>query len=469
MASLNDIDHFVVLMLENRSFDNLFGVLKPSGPNFFGLTGDETNPDGAGTPIRVWNTPQQMSDCCLPTPDPGELFVDINEQIFGHGIDPHGAAVTMQGFATNYARHGGKPADVMHYFTANQVPALSALANSYAVCDRWHASAPCQTWPNRFFVHTATANGYENNSPPRFPYSMPTIFNALAQQGVDWKIYFHDFPQSLTLSSLWPHLDRFRSIEEFWTDAEHNVLPAYSFIEPRYFADASWPNDMHPPHNVGYGDQLVADVYNTLHAAASWPRTMLIVTFDEHGGCFDHVPPPAATPPEAARAGQTFAFDRYGVRVPAVIASALTSAGQVLRPDGDIPFDHTSIIKTLRTRFGIDKALTQRDAVAPDLGRVLDLDAPSDAGRLEVRANPAPASDDSAALDKARQAPLNDFQQALHEAAAHLAPLKSAEDAASHIADLLAGLKVAVPQAVSVAESTPLLHGVLTKLGVLSR
>lgn len=468
MASLEDVDHFVVLMLENRSFDNLFGALKQSGPNFDGLTGTETNIDGAGAKISVWNDPQQASDMWQPNPDPGELFNDINEQIFGKGCDPLISPATMQGFVTNYVAQGGKSADIMHYFKPKQAPAITALANSYAVCDRWFASAPCQTWPNRFFVHTATANGYENNSPVHFPYEMPTIFNELTRVGVDWKIYFHDFPQSLTLSKLWPHLDHFHSIEEFWEDAKNNALPPYSFIEPRYFADTYWPNDMHPPHNVTYGDQLVANVYNALHdAKESWAKTMLIVTFDEHGGEYDHVPPPPAKQPETPRDGQKFAFDRYGVRVPAVIASAYISAGQVLRPDGDVPFDHTSIIKTLRKRYGISRALTHRDAVAPDLEKVLDLDEPTEAGRIGIKAASSPASDDEAALDTARAAPLNDFQQALHKAAAHIEPLLSTKDAANHVAALLNGLEVHIPNAESVAESTPFLRRVLTKLGVL--
>ena len=457
---LYNIDHFVVLMLENRSFDNLFGKLQGTGVPINGLTGDETNPTGQGGNVRVWNTPQGPRDGWLPDPDPGELFSDINAQL---GISPAGAP--MSGFAANYAAQEGQASDIMHYFVPAQLPALSALATSYAVCDEWFASAPCQTWPNRFFVHTGTAGGYENNSPVHFPYLMPTIFNALdgaAPNG--WEIYYHDFPQALTLSRLWGHLDRFKPFHEFLEDAQLGHLPSYSFIEPRYFADLDWPNDMHPPHNINYGDQLVAQVYNALKSSPNWNSTMLIVLFDEHGGCYDHVLPGKAAAPEAPRRDQVFKFDRYGVRIPAVIASPWIAPGTVLRAPAGQTYDHTSVISTLRKRFGIATPLTARDAAAPDLEAVLNLDQPSDDGRQPVQALPAPADDTPAALQDARLAPLNDFQRALHEAAAHLTPLIHGVAPADHITALLGGFKPSVPPAASPADALPYLRNVINKL-----
>jgi phospholipase C len=461
MASLNQIDHFVVLMLENRSFDNLFGSPNWMGDKINGLTGNETNPDGKGETVQVWNAPAGEKDSWFPTPDPGELFADINEQL---GVDPAGPP--MSGFAANYSRKGGAAKDIMHYFTPEQVPALTALASSYAICDAWYASAPCQTWPNRFFVHTATADGYENNSPAHFPYLMPTIFNALDDKvPYGWEIYFHDFPQALTLGRLWDHLDHFKPFPDFLDDARHGHLPSYSFIEPRYFADADWPNDMHPPHNVRYGDQLVDTVYNALKNSPCWESTMLVVIFDEHGGCYDHVPPPPAVPPAPPKPGQKFAFDRYGVRIPAVIASPLIAPGTVLRAaPGSQPYDHTSIISTLRKRFGIAQPLTERDRNAPDLGQVLNLTTPSDAGRGVVQALPSPASDDALELEKARLAPLNDFQKSLHEAAANLAPLIHGVAVANHIASLANGLAPTVPPVSSPSEVLPFMRNILGKL-----
>ncbi|MDE3022331.1 MAG: phosphoesterase [Pseudomonadota bacterium] len=446
MASLNQIDHFVVLMLENRSFDNLLGFLLPAGADFEGLTGYETNPDGQGKPVQVWTDPGNPTTLSLPDPDPGESFVDMNAQLFGEG--PVAGMPGMKGFVQDYVKQGGAAQDIMHCFSPEQIPALTALARSYAVSDRWFASAPCQTWPNRFFVHTATANGYENNSPAHFPYMMPTIFNALEGQAPSgWKIYFHDFPQSLTLTELQVHLDRFRPFTEFLDDAKTGSLPSYSFIEPRYFADADWPNDMHPPHNVAYGDQLVASVYDAVRQSSCWNSTLLVITFDEHGGCFDHVPPPNAVSPEPPRTGQVFAFDRYGVRVPAILVSPFIKPGTILRSDNNYPFDHTSIIRTLRSRFGIDKPLSQRDAVAPDLSSVLNLDEPSDDRREAVQAAPSPPGDNEEALNAARLAPLNGFQQAAQDAMAHLEPLARGIPLEQHIQALLNGWVPTLPKA----------------------
>lgn len=464
MATLNDIDHFVVLMLENRSFDNLLGKLYPGRADFAGLTGTETNLDTHGKAQPVWSTPVGPKDLCLPTPDPGEKFVEMNEQLFGRGAATVGPP-PMSGFATNYEGQGGNAHDIMHCFTPDQVPAISALAQSYAVCDHWYASAPCQTWPNRFFVHTATAGGYENNSPAHFPYMMPTIFNVLDQKlPSGWKIYYHDFPQALTLSGLWEHLDHFRKFDEFIEDAKHGQLPSYSFLEPRYFADMDWPNDMHPPHNVTYGDQLIASVYNAVRNSPCWEKTMLIVMFDEHGGCYDHVSPPQAPRPAPPNPGQTFAFDRYGVRVPAVIVSPLIKAGTVFQATNGQPFDHTSVIKTLRKRFGVKEALTERDRNAPDLECVLNLNQPSNDGRIPVQAQASPASDDLAALNLARLEPLNDFQTAIHEAAAHLAPLTHGVEVADHVKSLLGGFKPLVPQASDVNGASSYISHLLGKL-----
>lgn len=444
VGALSSIDHFVVLMLENRSFDSLLGSLQPHSDAFNGLQGNESNPDASGASIGVWSSTDGVPAAAIPDPDPGELFIDIQQQLFG-SAGPSGTPA-MNGFVANYVAKGGVARDIMHFYRPNQIPALSALAGSYAVCDRWFASAPCQTWPNRFFLHTATAGGYENNSPLHFPYMMPTIFRRLeATAPAGWKIYFHDFPQSLTLAGLWDRIDHFRPFSEFLDDARQGNLPSYAFLEPRYFPDLEWPNDMHPPHNVAYGDQLVATVYQALHASPTWGKTVFAVLFDEHGGNFDHVAPPAAPPPAPARAGQVFAFDRLGVRVPAVIASPWIAPGTVFRSTLPQDFDHTSIIRTLRKRFAIAGSMNARDAGAPDLESLLMLDSPSETGRLAVAAAPPPASDDADALARARAAPLNSMQAALHDASALLAPLFQGVSPADHIQSLASGNGPASP------------------------
>jgi len=436
------IDHVVVLMLENRSFDSMLGWLKPGDPNFRGLTGNESNPQtGPGLPpIKVWNqTGSDPATMSTPSPDPGERFSeDINAQLFG--VDnPTSGAPTMDGFVINYIGQPGVSAAgadaVMHYFTPDQVPVISQLATAFGVSDCWHASAPCQTWPNRFFVHTATAGGYVNNSPVHFPYTMKSVYELLDAKGLAWKIYFHDIPQSATLANIWESgATNFRRFEaDFVADAMAGNLPAYSFIEPRYFSSSPLqliPNDEHPPHNVHYGEQLIATVYNALRSGPNWHQTLFILTYDEHGGCFDHVPPPAAAAP-GGPAPDGFAFDRYGVRVPAVIVSPYIPVGSVVRPpDGSpYPFDHTSIISTLRAIFDLDGPLTGRDAVAPDLLGALSLDGPTNDGPSQIVApGEMPTPDEVTAY---LQRPPNDHQESLCMLAAHLPRAGSPVD--SHI------------------------------------
>ncbi|HWK46817.1 MAG TPA: alkaline phosphatase family protein [Stellaceae bacterium] len=440
MPALSGINHVVVLMLENRSFDSMLGTLYPKSDGFNGLSGEETNPftdpatGGAGAAIPVWNdTGMDPATARIPDPDPGELFqADMVTQLYGLGGSPTAGPPTMSGFADNYARQAAAagaakpdPKAVMHYFTPAQVPVISALATAFGVCDQWHASAPCQTWPNRFFAHTATAGGWVDNEPFHFPYEMATIFERLSACKKSWKVYFHDVPQSMTLANLWFDAPfHFRMFEdEFEADCRDGNLPNYSFIEPRYFTNEPLgliPNDQHPPHNVVYGEQLIARVYNALRAAPTWTQTLFIITYDEHGGCFDHVPPPKAVVPDAASAANTeFSFDRYGVRVPAVIISPYIAPGSVVRvvenglpgQGPPYPFDHTSIIATLRKLFDLGDPLTARDEAAPDLIRALSLNDPTNLGPESIAATTR--SPTTTEVADASAAPPNDLQHSL--------------------------------------------------------
>ena len=436
--STGKIEHVVVLMLENRSFDCMLGRLYPSGSAFDGLHGDEANllhPPTGGPAVRigVWNDAgMDPGNATIPDPDPGELFVpDMTTQLFGLA-GTASAPPTMSGFVDNYVRQkvlAGTVVDpkaVMHFFTEKQVPVISELAVGFGVSDRWHASAPCQTWPNRFFAHTATAGGWVNNNPPHFPYTMPSIFRRLGDHGRSWKVYFHDLPQSATLADLWTALPtHFRLFErEFEADALAGRLPHYSFIEPRYFTNPllqQIPNDQHPPHNVTYGEQLIATVYNAVRRAPTWRQTLLIVTYDEHGGCYDHVPPPAAVPPSAGPYPDGFRFDRYGVRVPAVLISPWIPKSSIIRPDdwgAAHPFDHTSIIATLRKLFDLGEPLSARDAAAPDLLPALSLSSPDNLGPDTV--GTAPIRPSPAEVADAASASPSGMQQGLVALAGHL-------------------------------------------------
>ena len=435
------VKHVVVLMLENRSFDCMLGELYPSSDNFDGLRGTESNMwhnRAASQQVTVWTDPTTGPGAMVaPNPDPGELFADIAMQIHGQP----GFASPMGGFVDNYmsqpfSETAPSPEAVMHYFTQAHVPAISQLARAFGVSDRWFASAPCQTWPNRLFAHTGSAGGDVNNTPSHVPYLMPTTFERVADGGKTWGIYFHDFPQTATLGRLWWHVEKFHLFDRFLADAASGNLPSYSFIEPRYFADPltrMMPNDQHPPHNVGYGDALIAAVYNAVRGGLAWENTLLIITYDEHGGCFDHVFPGSAVSP-GGPFPDGYQFDAYGVRVPAVIVSPFVEAGSVIRPTGLTPFDHATIFKTLQDLFDLNPApLTPRTASAPSLVGHLSA-APTNLGPPSIDVATPQATDQE--LNGAAKLPPNGLQAALSKGASRL-PTAGA-DPAVHIKRLQA-------------------------------
>jgi phospholipase C len=395
------IEHLVVLMLENRSFDNVLGRLYPKSDRFDGLAMDEWNPwhkeDGTVERVHVWSSGEDRPPD-LPTADPGELFTDMKTQLYG--LSPS-QQPTMSGFVDNYMRQPRRygrsdPKSVMHVYRPEQLAATALLARSFGVCDRWFASAPCETWPNRYFLHCGTAGGFVNNErsrfPRRWPRFMPTIFRRLERRGYSWKVYFHDLPQAATLAELWPRIpSRFCFFDpQFAADARGGQLPSYSFIEPRYYSSmrhAALPNDQHPPHDLQDGEALVASVYNVLRSSPTWPRTLFIILYDEHGGCYDHVPPPPAVSPGGPYP-DGFRFDRYGVRVPAVLVSPYIPAGSVVRAAGPYPFDHCSVQSTLHSLFELGEPLSPRVAAAPDVLAALSLREPENRGpdHVPVRA-----------------------------------------------------------------------------------
>jgi phospholipase C len=249
---------------------------------------------------------------------------------------------------------------------------------------------------------------------------MPTIFNQLTKKQRSWRIYYHDVAHAMLLSKIWSevpdHLYDFG--ESFVRDAQTGALPSYSFIEPRYFTlpFSKLPNDQHPSHDVSLGDRLISKCYDALRRGPKWEKTLFIITYDEHGGMYDHVPPPAAVSPDGFQPDH-FAFDRYGVRVPAIIVSPWIPPGSVIRPPvgSAYPFDHTSILATLRKLFALGQPLTARDAAAPDLLHALSLPGPTNSGPQSV-ALPS-AAPTQAELAESLLAQPNGMQRALAEAA----------------------------------------------------
>jgi phospholipase C len=394
--TLPEIQHIVVLMLENRSFDHMLGFLYASSGNesatgqpFEGLTGNETNTDAVGIGVRVFPIqPSHPYAYFMPGADPGEGYRPTNLQLFGTENAPVPPALaTCSGFITDFAstivpgHHVGTvlpgtvARNIMGVFTPEMLPVLSALARGYAVCDHWFASVPTATMPNRAFALAATSQGTVDDRTRS--YSVPSIFGRLSDKRVSWKIYGYDDPP-LTRHSFTDTLNapenHFGLFKGFQAAAAKGTLPAFSFLEPSW---SSTGNSQHPNYDVALGERFIHDVYSALRNGPNWNSTLLIITYDEHGGCYDHVPPPGnATPPDDFQGEMGFDFKRFGLRVPTVLVSPLIAKGTVFRvPPGATPLDHTSILKTVETRWGLPP-LTARDETAVDLGAALSLAAP---------------------------------------------------------------------------------------------
>lgn len=390
---LASIKHVVQLMLENRSFDQMLGFLyadshnrSPTGQEFDGLTGDESNPDNAGRKVPVFRINTTLPHpYFMPGSDPGEGFYNTNIQLFGSENPPEGAAATNQGFVINFGNSiaydqqhdykdtlpGTKPSDIMGMYDPSMLPVMSALARGYAVCDRWFASVPTQTIPNRAFSAAATSQGRLDNHVKTF--TCPSIFGRLSDAGIDWAIYGYnrdpltrlDFPDTRNADE--SHFGHFR---DFQARAAAGKLPAYTFLEPDFSAGG---NSQHPNYDVAKGEQLIHDVYYTLRNGPDWNATLLLITYDEHGGNFDHVAPPtnAVPPDDSVGEFDDFPFTRFGLRIPAVLISPLIAAGSVFRAKSGT-IDHTSVLKTIEERWKVPP-LTARDKAAASLADVLTL------------------------------------------------------------------------------------------------
>jgi phospholipase C len=439
-------DHLVVLMYENRSFDNLLGYLYdektlPKGARFDGLAfGDYSNPDPAGGDIPV-HPYEGTTDFIMrqPSPDPGEVYPHVNTQLFGivdppsnadarlrelrppYNAPPAGATPTMKGFVRDYIGvlrrdTGAEPAPddyrrIMGAFTPDMLPVFSTLARQFAVYDDWHCAVPSQTFCNRSFFHASTSHGYVDNGgdgglrkwfdPAN---DAPTIFNRLQEAGRSWRVYFDDrqlisltgFIHAPVLEPYWK--THFRTMTDFYADVEEGTLPDYAFIEPRLLYDH---NDMHPPggpmteedvdgtpiagggiSDVRAGELLLHQVYSAIRGSRSAKgsnalNTMLLVTFDEHGGTYDHVAPGAATPPDpdAGPGENGFTFDRLGLRVPAIAISAFTERGTIIHDE----MTHAAVVATLCRDHGMPH-LTERDRGARTIHNAVNRRTPRQPG-----------------------------------------------------------------------------------------
>ena len=432
------IKHIVVVMLENRSLDNVLGYLY--GPddlprkNLPPLKSGENPFQG----LLFENTKELANDSVPPAPvvratntpgwDPGEEYEHVNVQLFGSKSPPEAGAGDvppvpgMKGFLKDYSSLCTGDAEarkqIMRMYTPADLPVLNGLARAYAVSDQWFASVPTQTNANRAFSICGTSLGLVDNgyltqhwidyklANDRF--DADTIWNVLDANGfTDWAIFWEvPYPPSPIsfkpyTRNLFPRLEKignieghFHKLEDFFALARSGKLPAYSYIEPRWGGYLQFPavsvmgDEYHPPSDTTPGEHLLERLYRALRASPCWERTLFVITFDEHGGTYDHVPPGPATPPSAMRRVDTgkpepgqygFTFDRYGVRVPTVLVSPRVEPGTVFRSEGDTPYDHTSVIATVlswalpnasRDQWG----LGERVKNAPTFEGVLTLD-----------------------------------------------------------------------------------------------
>ncbi len=410
-----NVEHLFVLMLENRSFDHMLGfsaihatdAQTGSTRPIDGLLGmNFTNTSSGG----VTYSPTTPAEFQLPNEndDPPHEFANALAQLCGASASfvpnlPY-PSIDMSGFIDSYSGATSPPETLFACFShgpgADQLPVFSTLAKEFVVCDRWFCSLPGPTWPNRFFALAASSAGLDD-SPSSFElatsstldgfrFSNGHIFDLLDDHCIDWTIFEGDkFPIAFALSNM--NLNalqgRFKDMDDFGEQINNvGFKSKFVFIEPRYgegdysavtdqFDHYRCGNSMHPINDVTRGEQLIKQVYETLRASPIWEKSVLIITFDEHGGFVDHVPPPSAVPPgdtpSTANIKIGFKFDQLGPRVPTLIVSPLIPRNLV---DGTV-YDHTSILASLERLLGM-KPLTNRDKNANDFLHLFSLQTP---------------------------------------------------------------------------------------------
>jgi phospholipase C len=368
-----EIEHIVVLMMENHSFDNILGLIGRGDGFTLGPNGQPTatNPDGQGNLVHAFHMPTECQ-----TDGVGNDWKVAHEAYDGG---------TCQGFVTSTS------AEAMGYFTKDDLPFSCGMASTFPIADRYFCSAMAQTDPNRRYLIAGTSLGLIDDS---FPSALPpngVIFEQFDKYGITWKDYYSTLP---TLGVFLPLISDqtlargLAHIDQFYTDAAAGNLPSFSLVEPNYGTQSE-----ENPQDIQFGDQFVGQVVNAVMSGPNWPKTMLIWTYDEHGGYYDHVPPPAAIPPDdvppALVAGDPpGGFDRYGFRVPCAVVSPYAKQNYV----SHTVYDHTSILKTVEEKWNLP-ALTRRDANANSLFDMLDLagtPAFLKPPKLPAAANPTP-------------------------------------------------------------------------------
>lgn len=336
---LSSIDHFVVLTMENRSFDHMLGSLLMEGrDDIDGLTGDEWSLDLQGNRHyvhrvrRIVNDPLHTHDKVLYTWAEGrnDQFVAVHEAA---GYTPR--------------------EEVMGYHTREDLPALYALADEYTVCDAWFSSVMGPTWPNRLYLHCASSAGNLSNE---LAIGLPSLFDRLDEADISSRYYYGN----LAIPSMYGRTKDVVDVEQFFRDAEGGTLPAFCMVDPALTTGDALSYDDHPPLDFSPGQAFVASVYHALATSPLWPRTLLFLIYDEHGGIYDHVPPPKVVDERAE-------FRRLGFRVPALLIGPTVRRGHALSE----VLEHVSVHATINRRFDLEP-LTERAARAADVADAID-------------------------------------------------------------------------------------------------
>ena len=354
----DQIDTFVVVMMENRSFDHYLGALslEEGRTDIDGLSADMNNPMIDGSLVGPFHGTQYCQE------DPPHGWSSSHAQ-YNEGAN--------DGFVLEHeARRGPEEGkNAMAYFGSEDLPASYALAKEYTTCQNWHASVMGPTWPNRFYSLMGTSQGHKSNDP--IEEELPTIFERVWRSGRTYKNYYGNIPFSSLCARLTLTDPEFQYLETFYEDAAAGTLPNLAWIDPIYGR-----NDDHPPTHPLAGQILIQSIYNALAQSPQWGRCLLLVTYDEHGGFFDHVPPP--TVPDAFASD---GFDLLGFRVPSLIAGPYVKQQYA---DSTV-YDHTSIYRTIANLWDLEP-LGLRDENANSFLSVIDEDA------LQSSNVPAPLS-----------------------------------------------------------------------------
>jgi phospholipase C len=389
-------EHLVVVMMENHSFDNLLGALSRTRSDVSGLTfeaGEATNfnPGAPGTPPVVTAFPLTNTS---QGSDVSQTWKDSHDQIDGGRMD---------GFVRSM-----NSAQPMGYYTPEVLPFAYSLASTFTVANQWFCSLPGPTYPNRRFLLAGTAYGTtQTHGDPLLADSPPsgTVFELLSQNGITWADYFSDIPMSMVIGrSILEHPDHHHVIDAFFDDCQTGSLPQVSFVDPRIgvasrigqpIAQLPFPFDEwlkgidadlsnadpaeteEDPQDMYYGEAWAYKVVTSVIASPLWPQTCLIYLYDEHGGYYDHVAPPAALPPDDIEPNlqpgdPSGGYDMYGPRVPAIVVSPHSKPGA----STNVVHDHTSVLATIEAKWNLP-ALTRRDANARDIMDFLDPGPPA--------------------------------------------------------------------------------------------